>query len=94
MEKSSFGSVAPIDDNWSRSHGPFRGTIVESVQLKNRFCSVYRAMTVAPKYTRDPENIVRMILVLLSLRASFFLRIELDNSVDKKASGRSPTNMT
>ena len=45
---------------------------------------------VAAKYTIDPENSVRMILVLLSLRDSLVLRIELDNSVDKKASGSSP----
>ena len=45
---------------------------------------------VVAKYTIDPENSVRMILVLLSLRDSLVLRIELDNSVDKKASGSSP----
>ena len=45
---------------------------------------------VAAKYTRDPENRVKIIFVLLSLRASFFLLSELDNRVDIKASGSSP----
>ena len=51
---------------------------------------VYRVIMVAAKYTIDPENSVRMILVLLSLHDSLVLLIELDNSVDKKANGSSP----
>lgn len=80
-----------IDDSWSSlSQGPLRGTIVVRLQLKNSFLLVYRVRMVAAKYTIDPENSVRMILVLLSLCDSLVLRIELDNSVDKKASGSSP----
>ena len=45
---------------------------------------------VAAKYIRDPENSIKMIFVLLSLRASFFLLSELDNRVDIKASGSNP----
>ena len=44
----------------------------------------------AAKNTRDPENSVKIIWVLLSLRASFFLLIELANDVEKRASGSSP----
>lgn len=83
--------MVSIDDNWSSfSQGPLRGITVVRLQLKNLFSLLYTARKVAARYTRDPENSVKTILVLLSLRACLFLLIELDNRVEKKASGNSP----
>ena len=90
-EKISFTSVVSIDDNWSSfSQGPLWGRTVVRLQLKNSFSLLYRSKKVTVRYARNPENSAKTIWILLWLRACLFLLIELDNRVDKKASGSSP----